>query len=219
MPYMPPEEIRFKLNTIYKGILETSAVDWTAPFITESKDEIFEHAFNDTFAIMESMNQNYFLNTKAEVNITVSTKDADLTGRIDFVHKDAVSQVPMIIDGKGTTEIGKNVDSDQVLYYGLLYFFHYKVVPDQLGFFYYRFNMFKPIPISLNILNEFRAKLSLGVKQIVTSTDFKASPGPKACKYCEYKTLCQEYMEDQAKRKKPSKLNFGDHEGVIEIGL
>ena len=60
MPYMPPEEIRFKLNKLYEEILRVTPVDWTASFVKYSKEEIFEQAFNDVYVIMDSLNQNYF---------------------------------------------------------------------------------------------------------------------------------------------------------------
>jgi CRISPR/Cas system-associated exonuclease Cas4 (RecB family) len=220
MPYMPPEEIRFKLDKIYKGILETTPVDWNASFVKYSKEEIFEQAFNDVYVIMDSSNQNFFLNTKSEVSITVMTKDADITGRLDFVHADAINNSSiMIFDGKGTDKIGKNVDANQVLFYALLYYFHFKVMPEKLGFFYYRFNSYIPVPINLNILNEFRAKLSSSISQMTKDVEFKATPCYKACRYCVYETICLDCLKARADRRKTPDLELPDQDGLVEIGL
>ena len=220
MPYMPADEIRFKLSRLYDSILATSTVNWSAPFVSASKEDILEQSFKDVFAIMESHNQNYFLNSKSEVSIDVSTKDgAQITGRLDFLHKDALSSGITIFDGKGSTAIGKNVSDDQVLYYALLYFFHFKILADQLGFFYYRFNTFVPVPFSISILNEFRAKVSLRVKAIITDSEFKSTPSSKACRYCDYRNSCAAYLAFRASKSKPSKLDIPDQEGVVDLGF
>jgi ribosome-associated toxin RatA of RatAB toxin-antitoxin module len=220
MPYMPPEEIRFKLKKIYDNILLGSVVNWTGPYVTASKDEIFEQSCSDICAIMDSPNQNYFLSTKAEVSIGVLTKmGIEITGRLDFIHTEPLSKTDVVFDGKGTNKIGKNISADQVLFYALLYFFHFKKVPNSLGFFYYRYNTFSPISINLDILNEFRAKLSLSLNQLVNDSEFKATPSPRACKYCNYQTNCQECLADRVSRKRGSKLDFPDLGGVQELSF
>jgi CRISPR/Cas system-associated exonuclease Cas4 (RecB family) len=240
MAYMPPEEIRLKLKTIYDGVLSSSVVNWDAPFVTSTQEDIFNQAYADVCSIMESQTQNYFLNTRSEVSIEIKINvkmdsasapnvphirgdvpgGACLKGRLDFVHADALNPKSItIFDGKGTNNIGKNIEDYQVLFYALLYFLHFKVLPDQLGFFYYRFNTFKPVAISLDVLNEFRAKLSLDIKKILASNDFIAMPSPKSCKYCDYRTACKECMEDQAKRSKGSKLDIPDQEGIVDLGF
>jgi CRISPR/Cas system-associated exonuclease Cas4 (RecB family) len=220
MPYMPPEEIQFKLNKIYEDILKISEIDWNAKFVTENKESLFDKACKDVCAIMDSHNQNYFLNTKAEFTIEVSTKlGVDIVGRLDFIHYDAVSNAPLIFDGKGTNTIGKNVSKEQLFFYALLYLLHFNQIPEYIGFFYYRFNTYVPIDFNLNILNEFRAKLSLDIKQILEDTEFKATPKPKSCKYCDYQTICKDCIDDRNKRKRPIKVDLPDVEGVIEIGI
>jgi len=220
MPYMPPEEIRFKLNKIYQDLLSTTVINWSAPFVRASKDEIFEQSCSDICTIMDSPNQNYFLNTKAEITIEVSTKiGLNIKGRLDFLHTNPIGNGIVIFDGKGTEKIGKNVSVDQVLFYALLYFFHFKKVAESLGFFYYRYNTFSPVPINLDILNEFRARMSLDLKQILGDKEYKATPCYKSCKYCGYQTICEECVADRASRKRNSKLNLPDLEGIQEMGM
>lgn len=220
LPYMPPDEIRFKLSKIYENLLKTCTVNWSAPYANLSKDQIFEQSFNDICAIMDSQNQNYFLNTKSEIAINVETKyNVTMTSRLDFIHKDPSGQSTLIFDGKGAGKIGKNVSNDQVIYYGLLYFFHFKQVPDELGFFYYRYNTFVPVEINLNILNEFRARLSLDIQAISSDKNFYPTPNASACKYCDYQTTCYECMESRAARKRKSKISISEEEGVFEGGL
>ena len=221
MPYMPPEEIRFKLNKIYLDLLSLSEISWDAPFVKETKESLFEKAFNDVCAIMDSPNQNYFLSTKAEYTIEVSTKmGVEMSGRLDFIHSDAISKAPLIFDGKGTDKIGKNVDNDQLYFYTLLYSLHFQIIPEYIGFFYYRFNTYVPVDINVDILNNFRAQLSLDIKKIIEEKDFLATPTPKSCKYCDYQSICRDCVEDRLKRKKPEKdLGLPDSIGLIEIGI
>ena len=140
-----------------------------------------------------------------------------ITGRLDFIHKDPISSSVNIFDGKGTDKLGKNISNDQVLYYCLLYFFNYKELPVETGFFYYRFNLFVPVPVNLTILNEFRSKVSLGIKQILTDTNFTPTPSAKACKYCDYRITCDECAADKIARQRPSKLKESDLTNVFLI--
>lgn len=207
-PYMPADFIRHKLKPLYEGVLQSSVVDWSKPFCRLSSEDIFEEAFNDIFAVMESMNQNYFLNTTSEISIEVALNNGHkITGRLDFLHKDPISEnIESIIDGKGSTKIGKNVDRNQLIFYALLYFFKFNKLPAELGFFYYKFNTYVPVPLTQDILEKFRAQLSLDIKTIINTEDFIAQPSAKSCKYCKYLHGCNEGMKAKSKRAKKSKI-------------
>ena len=217
-PYMSPEMIRKKMKVLWDDLLRSTTVDWSSSRVTQTQNEIFDVAVMDVCAIMDSPSQNHFLNTKSEVEILVKTKGGtEIGGRLDFIHYEPLDDnLVHIFDGKGTTKVGR-VDTNQLYFYALLYFFHYKRLPAGLGFFYYRFNLYKPLPIDLVRLNEFRAKVSLDVKAISTGSDFSATPGWKPCHFCEYQPTCQEYMAFRASRKKPSAIDLPD--GVTEFGL
>lgn len=220
MPYMPADEIRFKLNKIYDDLLKTSVIDWSGKFVNDDKDGIFEKAFANIYAIMDSHNQNYFLNTKSETTIEVVTvSDVIINGRLDFIHYNVLSKNPIIFDGKGSTEIGKNVHHDQVLFYALLYFLHFNILPEGVGFFYYRFNTYVPVPFDIDILNKFRAQTSLDIKNLLSDQEYKATPSPKTCKYCDYRNVCRECFEDKLTRKRQSTAGLPDADDVIEIGI
>ena len=185
-----------------------------------TKDDIFYQSLNDIATIMDSPNQNYFLNTKSEIPIDVKGTDLTLSGRIDFIHRDAVSNTPLIFDGKGTDTIGKNINDDQLFYYALLYKTHYNEIPAALGFFYYKFNLFKPVEFNESILQEFKKRLTLDINKIIADTEFNGTPSPKACQYCEYKTVCQDYAKYKAEHTKESKLELADtNTGVIDINI
>lgn len=219
-PFMWPDVLRKKLEIIYDEILYSSTVNWSAPFCKQTKEQIFEQSYEDISNIMNSLNQNYFLNTRSEINFELKLKnDIIIKSRIDFIHKDAIKDEETIIDGKGTNKIGKNVDPDQLFFYTLVYLLHYNKLPKEIGFFYYKFNTFEPIPFNINFLNEFRAQLSLDIKTIRATTEFKATPCPQACKYCKYNNTCSEGILDKSSRMKDSKITDLDGDGIIEFGI
>ena len=49
----------------------------------------------------------------------------------------------------------------------------------------------------------------------LNDNEFKPTPKPKACKYCDYQTICRECIEDRVKRKRPSKLEISEADGVL----
>jgi len=221
-PYMPPAFIRMKLEILYRNLIPTLTVDWSAFYAKLSEVEIFEQAVNDVCLIMESPeSNNLFLNTKSEVSLTVATKNGvTITGRPDFIHTYPVIERKLVFDGKGSTKVKKNVDENQLLYYALLYRLHYGAIPDELGFFYYRFNILAPVEINADVLNEFRAHLSLDIKNLLAESEFKATPCPKSCKYCDYRVGCKEKEERDLKHKRKSRItNLPDTEGIIEFSL
>jgi CRISPR/Cas system-associated exonuclease Cas4 (RecB family) len=220
-PYMPPEIIHERMLVLWDAILKSSEVCWTAPFVSMTQQELFEKAWTDVCAIMDSLNQNYFLNSKSEVSIELKLKDEHvITGRLDFVHTDYLAgNAVVIFDGKGTGKIGKNIDNNQLLFYALLYFFSTKVLPSSLGFFYYQLNTFVPIFFDKSVLDEFRARLSLDIKEMTTVAEYLPTPCAKSCKYCRYLVGCQEGTMAKAGRAKKSKLPELEGDGIVEFGL
>jgi len=217
-PHLFPEVIEERLELLWESTLISNEVNWSAPHQL-SKKELFDKALKDICAIMGSTGQNYFLNTQSEVSIELKLKTQHvLTGRLDFVHADYLAgNSTVIFDGKGTDKIGKNIDNNQLYFYALLYYLSSSKIPDTLGIFYYQLNSFIPIFFNLEILNEFRAKLSLDIKEMTGRESFTATPCAKSCKYCKYIIGCQEGTESKAKRARKSKLSDIDGEGVIEL--
>jgi len=222
MPNMPPPVIREKIEALWEYLEYSSIIDWNAPFAKLTGPEIVEQAYQDTCTIMDTFEtQNYFLNTKSEVEISVTTKDGvELTGRLDFIwHNPVTDQPEMIFDGKGTKHMGKYVSEDQLMFYALLYYFHYGKLPHQLGFFYYRFNTMMPVDLTPNKINNFRERLSADIKTLLTVSDFPATPCHRSCRFCDYNNTCNEYISWQAGHKKPSQIAAPDEPGIQEFAF
>lgn len=219
-PYMTPNRIREKIEGLWEFLEYSSIIDWSAPFAKLSAEDIIDQAFQDTCTIMDSHNQNYFLNTKSEVEIKATTKNGvELVGRLDFLYNHPLSNSVMIFDGKGTKHVGKYVSEDQLLFYALLYLFHYKRLPDELGFFYYRFNSMIPVDITSLKINHFRERLSSDIKKMLETSDFPATPCYRSCKFCDYNNSCNDRSAWQASHRKPSQINVPDEPGVQEFGF
>ena len=218
-PIIDTQGIKRKMVFIWSDILKSSAVDWDAPYYQETKEEIFNQAHNDICVIMNSPNKNYFLNTKSEVSIGLILKgEHKIKGRLDFIHNSQVGDDDTIFDGKGTNTLGKNISNDQLYFYTFLYYFRFKKLPVQLGFFYYRFNTLVPVDMDIDILNDFRCRLSIDVREMVKA-EHEPTPSAKSCKYCIYFNGCAEGERSRISRKRPSKINAESHGKVVEIGF
>jgi len=216
-PYLFKEVIQERMDKILEGMLLTRDVNWSVPGAV-SKDQIVEQATNDASVIMEGPTLNYFLATQAEVSIEIKLSSGDLlNGRIDFVHIN-VDKTCLIFDGKGTGTKGKNISRDQLLFYSLLYFLHSKQLPDYLGFFYWKLNEFEPVGFNLDLLNEFRARLSLDIKAMTSGMRREATPSAKSCKHCPYLNICQEGLGAKGKRARKSKMDI-EGDGLVVFGL
>lgn len=223
-PYLFPDITRERMEKLFDEILHNSVVNWSAPGCSASKDDILADACRDAGIIMESQTLNYFLATRSEVSIEIKLNTGHkISGRLDFIHTNLDKSI-VILDGKGGRggkdgkDKSKNVDRNQLYFYALLHYLHYKIMPVEVGFFFYRYNTFEPLTLNLDLLNEFRAQLSLDIKAITGNNKFEPTPGAKACKYCKYISGCPEGSQSRASRAKASKIDM-DGEGIMEFGL
>lgn len=218
-PYMPKDLIEVKLEPIFNSVLNNSTVLWDAPYSSLTSEEIHQQIKDDIFTIMESQNQNYFLNTKAEISFRLDLKNGHkMTGRLDFLHIDALSKEVYLIDGKGSMTMGKYVDKKQLWFYALLYYFSYKKWPDHLGFFYYRYNTLTPIEVDKDRLNIYRAEISMDFKKMFSGEDYSPTPSAKACKFCIYINNCDAGLKGKIGRMRSSKIDF-ESDGVVAFSF
>jgi CRISPR/Cas system-associated exonuclease Cas4 (RecB family) len=217
-PYLFPDIIKERCEKMFNGILITSMVDWSAPGCSMGADQILEQACKDIYAVMDSPNLNLFLGTQAELAIEIKLNNGNsINGRMDFLHTNLDKSI-QIFDGKGSKNKGKYIDVNQLYFYALLYLLHFKVMPVDLGFFYYRHNSYDPVPFNIEILNDFRARLSLDIKAIIEGKNQEPTPSAKACKFCKYLTGCPEGSKAKAGRAKASKLDI-DGDGLVQFGF
>lgn len=216
-PYLFPDIIQERLGPILDALLVTRTVNWNSG---PGKDEIIKKAAEDISTIMEGHGLNWFLNTRAELGLSVKLSCGhSISGRLDFVHTNAMHGGVYLFDGKGTSK-KKNVDPDQLYWYSLLYWLHHKVMPSGIGFFFWKLNEYEEHPLSLDLLNAFRARISLMVKSIDGVRSYAATPSAKACRYCQFANSCPEGLLDKGSRAKKSKVDIqASGDGVLSFGF
>lgn len=221
-PYLFPEHIAERMERLFDGLLLTRDVNWSAPGCSETKEEIQKKAVDDAIKIMEGPSLNLFLSTKAEMGIAVKLSCGhSVSGRLDFVHTDPFNNGILIFDGKGTTKKNR-VDPDQLYWYSLLYKCHTGKIPDKIGFLFWKLDEFVEVPLNLDLLNEFRARISLMIKSVEDNRRYEATPSAKSCRYCGFANSCMEGMTGKVSRMKPSKAGItveADKDGVATFGF
>jgi len=205
------------LTPIYKKILHYNEVDWGAPFVKLSSQDIFDSVVID---ILECLNVfTVFKKTRSETSFKVTLKNGDyINGRVDFLYTTDNGEVELL-DGKGTDTLNKNIEPEQLFMYALMYYFTRKKLPNRIGFLYYKLRHIQYLDFDLKTIDTFRKKLLLVLQAIRSDTKFIGTPSTKACKYCQYKTICSEYSQRKIDRQKKSKIQFETNGDPIELGL
>lgn len=176
----------------------------------------------------------------AEVKLDANIDGHMIGGRADFIiqrvkpHNDLV-----ILDGKGSRHRDKYVDPQQLWWYAMLYRHHHTILPDRLGFVFWRQepeNSLDWVNFSGKSLDDLlagvlgdvqnieaaKARLT-GLKQPITDPEytaalrelFPAQVGGK-CGLCSYLPVCQEGQAYQSRRPDLSDLHGF---GVDDVGF
>lgn len=194
------------MRKLWKKILDENYVEWTDPWCKESSEHIFMTAFDD---VLKNINVFDFWDyTRSEISFEIVLKKTQdiLSCRMDFIVNRPDGTVE-ILDGKGTYKMDKNVDIEQLYFYVLVYYLHYKKLPDKIGFLYYKFKTIHYIDFDLNTIMDFKSKLSIVKRAIKQDKVFEAKVGiSKQCKWCAYNVTCEALInkrKERADKKKP----------------
>jgi len=204
--YFTEPLIRSKLQPMWEKVLRYAVVDWNAPFVRQTANEIFEEAILDIMGNLDNLD--VYDRTKSEVKIEVTFKSGDvLVGKIDFITDDESGnrEDAEILDGKSTNVIGKNIHVEQLYTYAILYKFKYGVYPKKIGILYYRMKEVEYYPMDVEAIESFKKKLIIAMYEIGKLKEFKPTPSAKSCKYCDYMGDCKEGIESANSRKRPRK--------------
>lgn len=196
------KKIKEMLWKNWEWILDKNFVEWTDPWVKESSDQIFEQAFQDVLLNIEKFS--FWSESQSEVSINVKIKKTDdlFTCRLDFLRRNPEGKIK-IIDGKGTKKLDKNVDLEQLYFYALMHLFHFKKLPDRIGFLYYRYQMIKYIDFDEETIENFKKKLLMVKKTIKNDKEFKPKVKlSKQCKWCPYKDTCDAYLDVRSEKNK-----------------
>ncbi len=173
---------------------------------------------------------------KAEVKLDTVINGHMIGGRADFVMtRVAPFDDLVILDGKGSRHRGSYVDDRQLLWYAMLYRLRYRVVPDKLGFVYWRSEPEKSldwVQISEPLLDqmqttvlEYAERINQGVEDLAKGDDdhrrlvmaevFQPQPGSK-CRLCSYTAICTDGRNFMSK---DHKIPVYSEAGVEDVSL
>lgn len=120
-------------------------LDWNEPGLkegTRSVEEIEKEILDAIPRGVLSIKRNRLVSREsfAEMKLDMAVGPYKIAGRADFI----VRRVPphqdlVIVDGKGSRHRGKYVSERQLRWYAMLYWLKFGVIPDRLGFLYWRY--------------------------------------------------------------------------------
>ncbi len=236
-------------DTMKKGMV----VDWPDERANyHSKDEILKDLRETIPLGLQTIRQNRLVGPRMEPELKLDHRFESyiMGGRSDFV----IQRVPpyndlVILDGKGSKhrdkyldgqplKKGEKVEGVQLKWYAVLYRAKRQVVPDQLGYIFWRFSdeqAIEWVPFSnkdLDILQSevlsVIARIDKSVKKLDEINDspqahdelrqelFPAQPS-HGCTLCAFIAICEDGKKEIQKYRRRARLNLP--EGVTELTL
>ena len=211
------DNLRNVLHNYWSSVLEDEYVNWNDPWVRQTESEIFEEVYSDALKNMEVID--FWTQCRSEVSIEIRLKKSKdvLSSRIDFVRTLPDGSVE-ILDGKSTKHLDRP-NSDQLMFYALLYFLRNKKLPKRLGWLFYRYQTVKYIDFDADKLIQFKNKLALAKKAMKVDTLFE----PKVklsttCKWCPYQLTCEAFLtKKQANAEKRGKINADTSGDIVYL--
>lgn len=187
---------------------------------------------------LEIIRQHKLIGTdaRAEVKLDTTIRGHILGGRADFIMRRSFAPENdlVILDGKGSRWRDKYVDERQLYWYAKLYEKHNNVLPDRLGFVFWRYEPDKAIDwieVTRENVDKFEHDVLETIDNIEAAKrrlpmaakwqdEFPAMPDDKKCGLCSYLPMCEGgkayFAEKEAKKKAKMGLPTS---GVTDIGL
>lgn len=209
-----------------------------------SREEMLQIVRDGVLGYLTTMKHHRFLGpeySKAEVNlIGWVNKRVSVGGRADVIIRRDDTGVT-ILDGKNTRHKMKYTNPDQLRWYAMCFKLAYRVLPDRLGFVWYRF------PYGMETLDEEKDELvveqgvewvdftgddlrglaqrAIEAREGMRKENFDPIPVPSHCKWCDFESVCearQSQREANAAKRGPSKNNLeelSDSKGFVDLSL
>ncbi len=213
------EQIYAIMRRLWTKVLNESYVVWTDPWCRESSEHIFMTAYEDVIKNINTFDFWEYAQSEISFDIVLKKTQDILSCRMDFIINRPDGTVE-ILDGKGTYKMDKTVDVEQLYFYALVYYLHYKKLPDRIGFLYYKFKTIQYLDLDMSIINDFKNKLSIVKRAIKQDKTFEAKVGiSKQCKWCAYKSNCKALIakrQERANKKKPT-IDFDFDGGLLSF--
>lgn len=128
---------------------------------------------------------------KSEVKMSLTSEidgcgEWEIVGKADLIYTQKGKTY--ILDGKGSPKREKYTDPDQLISYALLYYNIHNVLPDGLGWLFFRFtgkDALLWLDFSMDSVKIFKSKLYNTIKSI-HSEKFDPTPSVNTCRMCQY---------------------------------
>jgi hypothetical protein len=166
------------------------------------------------------------IGVKADAEVVLDTfiGKHKIAGRSDIIVQRITYNDLALIDGKGSRWRDKYVDVRQLLWYALLYWLKFGVIPDQLGFLYWRSDELETSvdwhTVTAQSLKKFE-KLILDTINTIESAqrdEIFLAVCNDDCHLCEYGVTCPEYRDTQKiKDQIHNDMKSGVEEGDISF--
>lgn len=220
--YRDPPTLREKLEDIVAKELQYQItrkhIDWNKT----SHEEMLKICLDGIRGYLTTMKHNKLLGnySQSEVDMVAELKEGHLIGgRADLVIKRG--KEVGIYDGKNSKSKGKYTSPDQLRWYALLYKACEGVLPDKLGFVYFRYPFGKPTEDGEGIeqgveyvdCNEMDiqtlSERAIQARDNIMAQKFDATPTPKYCMWCEYNEMCEPRQEQKKANSRKRKKSLG----------
>lgn len=227
-----PEGLQKRLTKMVEVVLAQQIakkyIDWRW---AESEAEMFDICTSGVIGYLRTMKHHKFLGpfARSEVHVPGSIdKWNPVGGYLDMIIRRDDTGVT-ILDGKNAKTKNQYVDPDQLRFYALCFYLAYHKMPDRLAFVWYRYPYdgaeetgIEWVPFTKEDLQRL-ARRAKDTRTLMNKHKFEATPSSKACKWCDYETVCperQQMREDNPRSKKQISLPIvDDATGFVEFGL
>lgn len=247
-----PQELRQllddELERQFKLEIAKSHIDWR---LAPSKDEMFRICRDGVYGFLKTLKAHKLVGqyARAEVDyVAYIDKYNPIGGRLDMLIRrdDEPHKGVTILDGKNSAHRGKYTDPDQLRFYALVFYLNSGVMPDRLGFIYFRFPHGyippeadwekdadgKPIqpepdsgvewvPFTRDDLKGL-AHRAVEARKAMEKERFEATPKPSMCKLCAYETVCparQAQIAANRRQPKNREAAFDGTDGFVTFGF
>ncbi len=144
-------------------------------------------------------------------------------GKPDFIFLDKLRR---ILDGKNSEYKDRYVTPDQLRWYALCYHKVEEVMPDQIGFVWYRYPFDEKagepgldwVPVTPRDLEQLEER-AVRVRLAQVARNFDPTPVPKTCRICNYESVCEARKATKKGSPRPISRWAAGLSGITTLGL
>lgn len=234
-----------KCRKEFDRLLLKEFVDWR---LSPSRDELWETIESGIRGYLRTMKEHKLLGPYARSEVDLACyldQYTPIGGRADLIIRREDNGVA-IYDGKNSRRykdrkgnLHTYTDPDQLRWYALCFYLTYKVLPDQLGFVYFRYPYGEPVLdaegqptgeteaglVYVPFTKDDLKGLAVRAKDALRSMNkgkFEANPVPSHCRFCDFETVCpqrQAQKQANSRNRKKSSDFFDGQTGFVTFGM